>query len=129
MALKGGLSPTQLRRVSVHIVENLGQDISLDDLAALTGLTPHHFGQAFKASTGISPYRHLIVQRVRRAEELMQTGDLSISEIAHRVGFSSQSHLTFHFRKITGTTPARHRRLQRIIADSPDENPIGEQAD
>lgn len=120
MVLKGGLAPTQLRKISDYVAENLGANIAVRDLAALLGLNPHHFGQAFKASVGVSPHRYLIVQRLRRAEELLRTSDFSISEIARLAGFSSQSHLTFHFRKISGTTPARYRQLQRVNAGNLD---------
>ena len=120
MVLKGGLPPTQLRQISGYIAENLSANIGVKDLAALLGLNPHHFGQAFRVSVGVSPHRYLVVQRVRRAEELLRTSEFSISEIARLVGFSSQSHLTFHFRKICGTTPARYRTLQRTIIDGRD---------
>ena len=120
MVLKGGLAPTQLRKISDYVAENLGANIAVKNLADLLGLSPHHFGQAFKASVGVSPHRYLVVQRVRRAEELLRANDFSISEIARLVGFSSQSHLTLHFRKASGTTPARYRRLQRANAGGQD---------
>jgi len=116
MVLKGGLPPTLLRRISDYIAENLGANIGVGDLAALTGLNPHHFGQAFKVCVGVSPHRYLVVRRVRRAEELLRASDLPISEIACLVGFSSQSHLTLNFRKVIGITPARYRKRQAAIA-------------
>ena len=109
----GGLAPSQLRRVKDHIEAKLDEDVSLGDLATLTGLSTHHFGQAFKASTGMSPHRYLISQRVHRAKELLIDGDHSVAKIATMVGFASQSHMTFNFRKLAGTTPARYRQEAR----------------
>lgn len=106
----GGLAPAQLRQVQNYIEDCLDDDLGLAELASLTGLSTYHFGQAFKASTGVSPHRYVIERRVHRARELLIGGDRSISEIASDVGFSNQSHLTVHFRKQTGLTPAFYRR-------------------
>jgi AraC family transcriptional regulator len=114
----GGLAPLQLRRVMDHIEERIDQDLGLADLAAIADLSSHHFGQAFKASMGIPPHRYLIERRIHRAKELLIGGDRSIAEIAVSVGFSSQSHMTFNFRKLVATTPARYRRAMTIRAIS-----------
>lgn len=111
----GGLAASQLRRIRDHIEARLDEDVSLADLATLTGLSTHHFGQAFKASTGVPPHRYLIGRRIHRAKELLIGDDHSVAEIAAMVGFASQSHMTFNFRKLTGTTPARYR--QEVMDD------------
>ena len=114
----GGLTPLQLRRVMDYIEARLDQDLGLADLAALADLSTHHFGQAFKASTGMPPHRYLIERRIHRAKELLIGGNRSIAEIAVSVGFSSQSHMTLNFRKLVQTTPARYRRAMSIKAIS-----------
>jgi AraC family transcriptional regulator len=106
----GGLAPAQLRQVQNYIEDFLGEDLGLAELASLTGLSTHHFGQAFKASTGITPHRYVMERRIHRARELLISESLSIGEIAASVGFSSQSHLTSNFRKQTGLTPGLYRR-------------------
>lgn len=105
----GGLGALRLRRVVDHIEAHLADDISLSDLAGLAGLSTHHFGEAFKASTGTSPHRYLIERRILRAKELLIGAEQSIAEIAISVGFASHSHFTDNFRKLTGTTPSRFR--------------------
>jgi AraC family transcriptional regulator len=55
----GGLPPRQLRRVCDFIASQLAQDIGLEDLSKLTGLTSKHFARAFKRSTGVSPHQYL----------------------------------------------------------------------
>ncbi|MGE0333827.1 MAG: helix-turn-helix domain-containing protein [Gammaproteobacteria bacterium] len=105
----GGLGALRLRRVVDYIEAHLADDISLRDLAAQAGLSTHHFGEAFKASTGTSPHRYLVERRIRRAKELLLGAEQSIAEIAISVGFASHSHFTDNFRKLTGTTPSRFR--------------------
>lgn len=117
----GGLAASQLRRVRDHIEARLDEDVSLADLAILAGLSTHHFGQAFKASTGVPPHRYLIGRRIHRAKELLIGDDHSVAEIAAMVGFANQSHMTFNFRKLTGTTPARYRQEVREDYRYPDD--------
>ncbi|MDP2620694.1 MAG: AraC family transcriptional regulator [Hyphomicrobiales bacterium] len=107
--LIGGLGALRLRRVADYIEARLAEDVSLRDLAAVAGLSTHHFGEAFKASTGRSPHRYLIERRIRRGKELLLGADRSIAEIAVSVGFASHSHFTDNFRRLTGITPSRFR--------------------
>jgi AraC family transcriptional regulator len=107
---RGGLPANRLRRVLDYIDAHLRSELSLAELAKISGLSPHHFAAAFKTTTGSSPHRYVIEQRVGRARELLHDRKRSISEIAYSVGFSSQSHLTTNFRRIVGSTPNRFRR-------------------
>ena len=113
----GGLAPAQLRRVVDYVSAHLADELALGDLAALAGLSPHHFGDAFKTATGVAPYQYVIERRVERAGELLRDVRQTVAEVAIAVGFSSQSHLTRHFRRITGETPARFRRSQVEISN------------
>jgi AraC family transcriptional regulator len=106
---RGGIASKPLQRVISYINENLQDALSLAELARIAELSPHHFATAFKASTGISPHRYVIERRLDRARELLRRNENSISEIAYAVGFSSQTHLTAHFRRTTGLTPRRFR--------------------
>lgn len=106
----GGLTPTQLRRVVDYIEAHLTENLGLAELAAVVGLSAHHFGAAFKAVTGVPPHRFVVERRVQRARTLL-AGQGTIADIAHATGFANQSHLTLNFRQVTGMTPARFRRL------------------
>jgi AraC family transcriptional regulator len=107
---KGGLPPARLRRVLDYLHAHLDTDLSLDELAAVAGLTRHHFAQAFKSSVGEPPHRYVVEHRVVRAAELLAQSSASIAEIAVAVGFANQSHLTHHFRRTHGVTPSCFRR-------------------
>lgn len=106
----GGLPPAELRRVTEYVAAHLGNNIGLTDLAAVVGLSPHHFGGAFKTATGLSPHQYIIDRRVERARELLRDRQRTLAEVASTTGFSSQSHLTTNFRRVMGITPARFRR-------------------
>ena len=112
-----GISPRlavwQFRRATEFMTAHLSTSIRLRDLAEITGLTQSYFGRAFKASTGLSPHRWLLNERITRARELLLNTDLPLVQIALETGFSEQSHFTRVFRSIVGTSPAAWRRDKR----------------
>jgi AraC family transcriptional regulator len=102
---KGGLAKHKLRLTVEFINEHLSEDLSLNALATLCGLSQFHFAKAFKQSTGMSPHTFIIARRIERAKLLLRETNLTVSEIAFRLGFADQSHFTKIFRKHTGVTP------------------------
>ena len=107
---KGGLSPQHLRRTCDFIIEHLAEDICLDDLAGLTGLSCKHFVRAFKQSTGLPPYQYLLLQRIEAAKRHMVDDTARLADIALVCGFADQSHFTAAFRKTVGVSPGTWRR-------------------
>ena len=102
---RGGLSAGAMRRVREHVEMHLSENTDLATLAAVAGLSMHHFARQFKQSSGVTPHYYLTKKRVERAQEMLAQTDLSLSEIAFAAGFSDQSHLARHFRYMVGTTP------------------------
>lgn len=109
-----GLTATQLRQAIDYIQAHLDQSLSLAEIAAAINISPTYFSSLFKRATGNSPHQYVIQQRVERAKELLKTTDLAIASIAFQVGFSSQSHLTQHFKRLTGSTPKQVSKIVRI---------------
>ena len=105
----GGLSPRQLRQACEFMIEHLADDIGLDDLAGLTGLTAKHFARAFKRATGLPPHQYLILRRIEAAKRHLISGETSLAQIALACGFADQSHFTASFRKIVGVPPGTWR--------------------
>ena len=95
-----------------YIHAHLAEDLSVDELAAAVALPVDRFARTFRTATGRAPYAFVLEQRVTRARSLLRT-TLSLAEVAHTVGFSSQSHFTTAFRKLTGLTPDAYRRGSR----------------
>lgn len=106
----GGLGSSRQRRVVEYIEARLGEELNLGHLAAEVGLTRYHFIRAFRVSLGTSPFRYLNKRRIARAQQLLLDRHLSITEVGLTLGFSSHSHFTETFRKLTGTTPSQFRK-------------------
>lgn len=104
-SFQGGLSPQKLKLVTEYVNDNLDSDLSLKELAAIAQLSQYHFCRLFKQSTRLSPYKYIIQCRVERAKQLLRKGDLNLAEIALSCGFSHQSHLHRHFKRLTRVTP------------------------
>lgn len=105
--VRGGFGGAALRRTLDYIHSNLGATLTLTALAQQVHLSPYHFARLFKQSTGTSVHQYVLHERVKRATELLSTGDLSIAEVAVQVGFHDPSHLYRHFKRITGMTPGQ----------------------
>ncbi|KAF3886996.1 MULTISPECIES: helix-turn-helix transcriptional regulator [Nostocales] len=105
-----GLPKYKLRQVLEHIHSHLNSEIKLAELASLAGISQYYFCQLFKNSLGITPYQYVLQQRVEQAKQLLRNGQIAICDIALMCGFANQSHLTKHFRKITGMTPKDYQK-------------------
>lgn len=110
---KGGLAPHALRRVREHVAAHYTESIDVDRLAAIAGLSAHHFARAFKQSLGVPPHRYVLLRRISAAAELVRDTDRSFAEIGTTVGFSDQSHFSRAFIAMTGERPSAFRRMHR----------------
>ncbi|BCM92685.1 virulence regulon transcriptional activator VirF [Abditibacteriota bacterium] len=100
------LSPRSWKAVRNFIEEHLDQNIGLEELAQVAGLSSYYFARCFKATVGLSPHQYIIERRIERARHLLSNSSLSIAHIALQCGFSDQSHLTRHMKRLMGVTPA-----------------------
>jgi transcriptional regulator GlxA family with amidase domain len=100
-----GLSAAALRRACRFMEANLGDSLTLDDLAGAAGVSRFHFARLFRVSTGSSPMNYLMQQRIARSQLLLLRRDRSICDIAAALGFCDQSHFSRTFRRMTGQTP------------------------
>ena len=107
-----GLSKPQLRRAVEYIHSNLEKNPSLAEVAQEIRISPFYFTRLFKQSTGLPPHRYLIRCRIESAKKLLSEADLTIAEIAAKLGFQDQSHFTSQFRRETGTTPKAYRQTR-----------------
>ena len=105
-----GLVDRRIRRSVELMHTQLDQDLSLKEVASASYLSPFHFARLFKKITGSTPHNYLAGIRSTRAQQLLADSNLSITEIAARVGYLSASHFTKAFRQATGTTPREFRK-------------------
>jgi AraC-like DNA-binding protein len=104
-----GLTPSKLQRVVEYLDAHLPKRVNLPHLVALAGLSQSHFSRAFKASTGMAPYRWQLDARIRRAQALLIDTGASLDDVAEATGFADAVHFGRTFRKLTGATPAAWR--------------------
>ena len=103
-----GLDARRLQRVIDYIDANLGNDLTIEELAAAAMLSRFHFARMFKATTGQSPSHYIGQRRLEQAKVALAQGR-SITEIAFDCRFSSESNFVRSFRRATGVTPGQYR--------------------
>jgi AraC family transcriptional regulator len=105
-----GLSNRRLLRVLAYIDANIGEPITLANLAAAAGLSRMYFARQFRAATGIRPHEFVLRRRIDRAQQLLTATSDTLVDIGLSVGFQTQAHFTTVFKKIVGNTPRQWRR-------------------
>jgi AraC family transcriptional regulator len=105
-----GLAAWQVKRVTDYMRENLDQNIELQELADLVGLSRYHFCHTFRRASGHTPHGWLTRQRIARARELLSSPRLRIVEVALAVGYQTPSAFASSFRRVVGKTPTEYRR-------------------
>lgn len=75
------------------------------------GLDYHFLSTLFSSIENITIEHYIILQRVERAKELLKYGELTLSEIAYKLGYSSVQHLSNQFKSVTGFTPSSFKKL------------------
>jgi AraC-like DNA-binding protein len=105
-----GLSRERLRRVTEYVDAHLGDNLTLDAIAAVACLSPCHLSRSFHRAMGVGLHRYVIARRIERAKHLVLTTDLSMAEIGWAVGFESQASFTTRFRREVGRPPSQLRR-------------------
>jgi AraC family transcriptional regulator len=106
-----GAQPRAVSDALAFIHANYPRELSLTGIAEAVHLSPFHLSRLFKQSLGVSPHQYLIQVRVNSARWLLSagSGERSLAEVATAVGFADQSHLTRHFKRVTGVTPRQFR--------------------
>lgn len=106
------VGPNRDRRVQVVkmlIEDNFHLRLALRDMARAVNLSPWRLAHVFKAEVGISPQRYLTVVRLQKARHYLETGFLTVREIAVSVGIPNASHFTRSFKAAYGSSPVQHR--------------------
>jgi AraC-like DNA-binding protein len=84
--------------LSHHIAREVGQEY-------------HTLSSIFSSIEGTTIEHYTILQRIERAKELLKYGELTLSEISYKLGYSSVQHLSAQFKKVTGMTPSRFKKI------------------
>lgn len=99
----------RLRRALTYIHDNIGEDLSLDAMAAEAAMSRFHFVRAFTRALGKTPLQYVIHHRMELAKVLLKTTRLPIAVVAANVGYEDASRFGQHFRRHVGTSPGAFR--------------------
>ncbi|MET9373801.1 helix-turn-helix domain-containing protein [Streptomyces sp. NPDC002992] len=94
-------------------VERLDQALTVEDLARRANMSSRNLGRHFRSATGTTPLRWLLTQRIRRAQELLESTGDSIDAIAAATGMGTATTLRRHFNRTIGVPPDAYRRTFR----------------
>lgn len=109
-ARRGGLAIWQMRIVTQHIEEHIGEQSSLVTLAKLARLSQAHFCRAFKQSFGVPPHEYHLQRRIEKAKALLAERNASVTDVGFASGYAHTSSFSVAFRRITGRSPREFRR-------------------
>jgi transcriptional regulator GlxA family with amidase domain len=99
----------QLRRARDLADRRFAEPLDLDALAGAAQVSRHHFARGFAATYGEPPMRYLTRRRVERAQDLLRSANLTITEVCMLVGFSSLGSFSSRFRELVGESPTEYR--------------------
>ncbi len=102
-------SASSLQPTIEWIRERVPQDLSIADMARHSAMSSRTFARRFVNEMGVSPHRWLVQQRVKLAQELLETTDASIEQVARASGFDTAASLRHHFQRETMTSPSTYR--------------------
>ncbi|CDC91943.1 araC-type DNA-binding domain-containing proteins [Firmicutes bacterium CAG:227] len=94
-----------------YIDINYSQNITLDSLAEITHINKFYLAHSFTECIGQSPINYLTNRRLEASKELLTSSNLSVTQVASSVGFSSQSYFSQNFQKKVGMSPRQYRKL------------------
>jgi transcriptional regulator GlxA family with amidase domain len=97
-------------QVADWMLENLGEDLTVDQLARRALMSSRTFARRFRADMGTTPSAWLNRQRIIRAQQLLEETDASLETVAQDTGFGTASVMRHHFVKVLQTTPTAYRR-------------------
>src|SRR5918992_4039442 len=100
-----------VQRVIESIYRNIGEPITIDDMARTAMFSKFHFARIFQRTTGVSPGRFLSAVRLQEAKKLLLSTSLSVADISHQVGYSSVGTFSSRFKRSVGLSPTVYREL------------------
>jgi len=99
-----------LRRSRDHLDRNFATGVDLDEAAEIAHLSKFHFHRLFRSLYGVTPAAYLSNRRIERAQDLLRTSNLTVTEVCMTVGYASLGSFTTRFSEIVGETPGEYQR-------------------
>jgi AraC-like DNA-binding protein len=98
-----------LRQARDFADQHYAEPLNLEALARAAGVSKYHFARCFAATYGEPPMRYVIRRRIERAQDLLRSANLTVTEVCMLVGFSSLGSFSSRFRELVGEGPTQYR--------------------
>lgn len=98
-----------LLMIDKYMREHISEQLPLPALAKLCNLDTTYFHKLYTAAFGQTPVQRLLQFRIKAAQVGLLSGNVSLSDLAGKCGFSSQTYFCYKFRQVTGMTPSQYR--------------------
>lgn len=105
---------SEIGRAVEYIDSNINQNIALETLAEISGLSLSRFKTRFRQEIQISPREYINLRKIETAKEMLSSTSKSITEIALELDFTTANYFAVLFRQIVGITPTEYRKLKRF---------------
>jgi two-component system response regulator YesN len=102
-----------IEKAKAWMQEHYADNIQLEDVAQVVGISPYYFSKLFKEQTQVNFIDYLTDLRMARARGLLAGGSLSIKEICAQCGYGDQNYFSRIFKKVTGMTPTEYRQTHQ----------------
>lgn len=98
-----------LRRARDRIDREYASPLDLDDLATVASMSKYHFLRSFRTAFGHTPGAYLTERRIERAQDLLRTTNLTVTEVCWLVGYSALGSFSARFRTLVGVSPSEYQ--------------------
>ena len=111
--------------VRLYLQENYDKPVDFSSMAEALAVSAPYLSKLFHEQTGSSPSKYLTEIRMRQAKKLLMDTNLTVREIAARVGYPDPFHFSRNFKNVTGVSPVQFR--EECMAAGPDSRKTGEE--
>lgn len=102
-----------IEKTREYLQSNFGSNITMEELALVSHMSPFHFNRIFKQMTGVSPYQYLLNFRINHAAWLLKSTEDAIASVGWSAGFNSPDHFSYAFKASTGLSPQIYRQKKQ----------------
>ena len=106
--------PEDIRKALNWIDERLAEKLSVADIASSVNMSTSYFHQRFQREVGFSPAEYCMRRRFERAQTLLEADELSISDVAFSLGFSTSQYFATVFKKYLGVSPRAYQAGRKV---------------
>lgn len=118
---QASVADDRITRAILHLKDNLNEELTVEGLARIAGLSSSRFAHVFSDRTGVTPMKFLELRRIERARHLLLTTNHPVQQVALDSGFPNAQHFSIRFRRATGQTPRDFRKhpMSRLVELNP----------